>query len=428
MRAGFARVSITPPLGTKMMGVGQRDLDHGCDSIHDDIYVRALYVEHDGEIALIMSLDLCFVGRGDTARWKGAIGRHFDILPRQIMVTATHSHVSPAVGTWYAAGYAMPDRDYLIELETAVVAAACRARESAQEATLWTGSTQSTLPMNRRRLVNGKMENAPNPDGPVCDVLPICLIKNANEQPIALLFSVAAHPSILRDFAISAEFPGVACDQLDEYLGATASLFSQGIGGDSKPSTIAVGNEWKWQADWQDVEATGTLLARETIGVIEAGLTQVNPQVSTAITDTAWPLQPPPSHAEFEAIAATGEGLQPAWAKRQIERLERGTLPTAVPFLVQGVQLGEGLRLIAIEGEPLAHYGHMILNEYSSGVTFPLGYANGEAMYLVTSPMLDEGGMEPESYWEYGYPAPLAKGMEAFAEQAISKLREAEIG
>src|SRR5688500_18968737 len=135
MRAGFARVSITPPLGTMMMGVGGRDLDHGCDSIHDDIYVRALYAEHDGEIALIMSLDLCFVGREDTDRWKGTIGRQFDILPRQIMVTTTHSHVSPAVGTWYAADYVMPDRVYQRELESAVVSAACQARESAQEAT-----------------------------------------------------------------------------------------------------------------------------------------------------------------------------------------------------------------------------------------------------------------------------------------------------
>jgi len=126
MRAGFARVSITPPLGTRMMGVGDRDLAHGCDSIHDDIYVRTLYIEHGGETALIMSLDLCFVGREDTDRWKGAVGRNFDILPRQIMVTATHSHVSPAVGTWYAADYAMPDRIFQRELEDAVVEAACQ--------------------------------------------------------------------------------------------------------------------------------------------------------------------------------------------------------------------------------------------------------------------------------------------------------------
>jgi hypothetical protein len=41
--------------------------------------------------------------------------------------------------------------------------------------------------------------------------------------------------------------------------------------------------------------------------------------------------------------------------------------------------------------------------------------------------MLDEGGMEPESYWEYGYPAPLAKGMEACADEALTKLRAAGI-
>jgi hypothetical protein len=90
--------------------------------------------------------------------------------------------------------------------------------------------------------------------------------------------------------------------------------------------------------------------------------------------------------------------------------------------LFQGIQLGEGLRLIAIEGEPMAAYGNMILDAYPNGVTFPLGYANGEALYLVTSNMLDEGGMEPTSYWEYGWPAPLAPGMEAIVAEAIEEL------
>ena len=56
MRAGFGKASITPPLGTYMMGFGRRDDAHGCDAVHDEIFVRALYVEHTGEKALIMGL------------------------------------------------------------------------------------------------------------------------------------------------------------------------------------------------------------------------------------------------------------------------------------------------------------------------------------------------------------------------------------
>jgi len=259
----------------------------------------------------------------------------------------------------------------------------------------------------------------------VCDVLPVCLFKNAQEEPLCLLFSIAAHPSILRDFAISAEFPGVACNLLDEYLGATASLFLQGTGGDSKPRNIIEGTEWKWQAGWEDAETTGRVLAHETRQCLEAGLIQVEPQVSTALLEMHWPLQAPLDKAGYEAIVAEPDGgeVRLKWATRQIEKLEKyGALPASVPVFLQGVQLGKGLRLVAMEGEPMAHYGHMMLNAYPEGVTFPLGYVNGEALYLVTSNMLDEGGMEPESYWEFGFPAPLAKGMEPIVAQALADL------
>ena len=75
MKAGFARISITPPLGTAMMGFGRRDRAHGCDAIHDDIFVRALYATQEGESALIMDFDLCFLGREECDRYKSAIGR-----------------------------------------------------------------------------------------------------------------------------------------------------------------------------------------------------------------------------------------------------------------------------------------------------------------------------------------------------------------
>src|SRR3989304_1132182 len=119
--AGFAREKITPPLGTRMMGFGSRDFKQGCQSIHDDVCVRALFLEHKGERALILAYDLCFVGREEADRFKGALGREFDLLPRQILINTSHNHVSPAVGTWYWAGYRPADRLYLNQIERATL-------------------------------------------------------------------------------------------------------------------------------------------------------------------------------------------------------------------------------------------------------------------------------------------------------------------
>ena len=66
----------------------------------------------------------------------------------------------------------------------------------------------------------------------------------------------------------------------------------------------------------------------------------------------------------------------------------------------------------------------MIESVYSDGITFPMGYTDGTQMYLPTSKMIDEGGYEAESYYEYRHPASLAKGIEKILLQGIRELQE----
>ena len=425
MRAGFAKISITPPIGTRMQGIGERDLFSPCTSIHDDIYVRALYTEHEGEAALIMSFDLCFIGRRQSDRFKGSIARRLELLPRQILLSATHSHVSPVADNYLTGNYQPVDQLYMDAMEKAVVLAAITAHGNAREATMSAGEGRSRLPMNRRRPVEGGTDNAPNPDGKVIETMPVCLFKDEGGKPFALLYSIAAHPSLMRGYAISAEFCGTACDVLDEYLGCEGSLFLQGTAGDSKPSTIALETSWNWGPSWEIMEETGRILAREVIGLVEDGLQPVAPQIHSAITETHWPLQPAPERGYFEKEAAEGRGpMRREWAAWNLECLDKyGQLPSTAPIHVQGIQLGDGLRLVGVEGEPVSAYGEMIKDAFGSGTTFPLGYANGEGMYLVTSEMLPQGGMEVTSYWEYNFPSRLAPGMETSLEQGIAELR-----
>ena len=56
MEAGFASVCINPPLGTPVLW----EETGGCEGIHDDIFVRALYLSHDGVDALILGFDVVF--------------------------------------------------------------------------------------------------------------------------------------------------------------------------------------------------------------------------------------------------------------------------------------------------------------------------------------------------------------------------------
>jgi hypothetical protein len=429
MEAGFSKIKITPSIGTTMTGFIARDRERGSEGVHDDIYVRALYLSHEEEEVLIMGFDLCFFSRGEVDRFKGAIGRKIDLAPRQILLNTSHNHVGPKVGTWQ---YDPPsDPVYLQAVEYAIVDAAFQARDSMVEVTLWAGATRSSVPMSRRlRLDDGTVGARPwrpSPDGEVCDALPVCLLKTPAGEPLCLLFSVSCHPSTVHGFEISADYPGVAMDHIDHFLGTTASLFLQGAGGDAKAGAIASGDvSWR-RGTWNDVEEVGTTVADEVIQVLSGSLTQVEPDLRACTVDMEWPMQPNIGRAGYEALLADPDTdhTRRLWAAEKLDWLDRGySLPTAIPITAHGVKLGDGLRLIGLEGEAVAGLGLQILAFYEDGVTFPLGYTDGAQLYLHTSPMLDEGGYEVVSSHEYRHPAPLAEGMEAVLDDAMKTLRD----
>lgn len=427
MKAGFARVNINPPIGTRMTGFGSRDRERGCESIHDDIFVRALYLEEEGKEVLIMGFDLLFFSRDEADRFKGAIGRKMDLSPGQILLNTSHTHTGPKVGTWL---YDPPsDLFYLQALEEAIVAAGCRARSSAVEVAVWAGTTRSKLPMSRRfKLPDGTVDRnlRPNPDGAVCDTLPVSLLRNLSGEPVCLLFSVSCHPSTISGFEISAEFPGVAMERLDAHLGHACSLFLQGAGGDAKPSVIDGGENWR-RGTWEDVDASGTMVANEVIELLDEGLVGIEADLSAHAVETEWRFEKDIGRVGFEKLLADSEtdSTVRLWAEEKLAWLDRGyELPQTVPITVHGIQIGKGLRLVGLEGEAVAELGTLIEAFYGGGITFPLGYTNGAQLYLPTSKMLDEGGYEAVSYHEYRQPAPLARGMEDVLTEGLRRLDE----
>lgn len=432
MRAGFSKARITPPIGTRMSGFGGRDQERGAESVHDDLHARVLYVEDGVESALIVGFDLLFFSRENADQLKSALGRALDLSPRQVLLNTSHTHTGPCVDTWNHDGSVPPDLKYMAAVESALIRAANEAKSAAHETTVWAGAARSRLPVSRRRLnAEGRAEFRPDPEGTVCDHLPICLFRDEQGAPVCLLYSVSCHPSTIGGWSISPDYPGVACDLIDEHLGAQCSLFLQGAGGDAKACVIAddrddAGPCWR-DGNWDDVAAAGKIVADEVMRTIDAGLQVHEPELRASITEMEWPLQPLPGRGAFEVFAEDEYELRRLWARRQIEFLDKGKEPaSAARLLAQRVQLAASVRLVAIEGELVAELGRLIIGACGAGITFPLGYSNGTGLYLPTSAMLSEGGYEVDSYYEYGLPAQLAGGMETVLEETLAQLRRSE--
>jgi len=437
MRAGFASVDITPPLGTRMSGFGGRDKAQGCVEIHDPLSVRAVYCSDGNESVLLVGYDVLFFPRSLADRIKGAIGREIDLLPRQILLNTSHTHVGPSVGSWAFEHYhRLPAPLYVDHVVNATAAAAAAAVATAADAIARVGETTTCLPVSRRFPGATGIEWRPYPDGETYDRVPFVLLESSDGNPVALVFSVSCHPSTTGGHAISADYPGIARNYLAEFLGCDCAMFLQGCGGDTKACVIADGapddtGRASWRSgSWDDIDRAGRIVAEPIIASIHGGdLQQVCPHLRSGLTDMHWPLCRPPTRKALEREAEDGPELRQHWARRMLGLLDRtGTLPAHAPVLLQVLQLADGLRVVALEGEAVAGIAHLLTGLYDSGVTMPLGYANGQGLYLPTERMLPEGGYEVVSAYEYGFPAPLTAGYEKIVVNAVRQLQAGGVG
>lgn len=421
MNGGFAREKITPPVGMPMEGFNREEVSQ---DVHDDLFVRALYLTEQGKETFIFSLDLLFLERTEVDRLKGALSRQLSVSLQQILLNFTHTHSGPRLSRWHYSG--QPSEMYIATLEEALIKVAGRARENPREVTLEAATGETDIAINRRRVdEEGQAEWGPSPDGPICRALPVCCLRTEDGDVVALLFSAGCHPTINYTHSFSAEYPGVAMEILNERFATNGAMFLQGAGGDTKPRQIAVGSDHFRQGSWGDVRSVGEELAEDVIERIDTGLQPFKTDLAWDLTEPELPLSEPPDREELLALRDDPKASSDrrAWAEEmlEIERL-RGQLPSSVAVRVHGIRLGPDVRLIGVEGELVSELGEMILDRFGGGVTFALGYTNGVRLNIPCDRQLPEGGYGVATAWEFHWPAPLARGVDATLANAVDGL------
>jgi hypothetical protein len=420
MHAGFAEREITPPVGTEMEGFNRPEPARG---VHDPLKVRTLALQQGQREAAIVGLDLLFYERGAMDRLKGRIARQLGLFPRQVLVNFSHTHSGPRVSRWHYSG--KPSQHYLLFVETQIVESLSSARKNLRPVRMEAAMGTSRLPLSRRRInEQGRAEWGPDPDAPVCRALPLCLFRDNTDHVVAYLFSVSCHPTINHAPTLSAEFPGVAVRRLNEYFRTGGGIFLAGAGGDAKPTNIARGQEWLADADFDDVEAAGRIVAEDVVSAVQ-DLKSVQPALHCGMEDVPFALEhaPSPEHLRRKCDDPNIPKHRRRWAKDMLEILRlRGTLPTHAELFVQGVLLAEHVRIVGVEAELGSELGRQIMRTCPEEIAFPLGYTNGSRINLPCDRQLPQGGYGVDTFWEYHWPARLAPGVDDTLERAVRGL------
>jgi hypothetical protein len=389
MKAGVAKVDITPPLGTKMWGYFDRL--KGAEGILDPLYARVLVLQAGDQRLAYVDLDLGRTfGPASLDRLRQAAKKESGI--DDLIVQAIHTHAGPVILDDYPSG---PPAWETADLDK-IAQAIHQAVQAAQPVRLGVGYGQAYIGYNRTHVnsdgtVTMLWSNATQiPTWPVDPTIAILRVDQMDGQPLAILVNYSTHPVTFGpdNLRFSADFPGVMCQVVQQAFGnKPLAFFVQGAPGDINvfDATTPMKEDAIARRDW----------AGETLGKAAAS-------AAREIETTA---DPDPS-IDFSDDPLT---FKLRWDPKKFrEELLREINPIAFQTFAPPIQetmklpvttalIDRKIAILGMPGEPFVEYQMNMRARCPVRDCFFLGYTNGYYGYFPTIKAATEGGYGAQS-------------------------------
>lgn len=243
LRAGFAKVDITPRLGVELAGFGPYLLRRAV-GIRDRLWARAMILSNREETLIVVNCDLIAVGEQLTAVVREQVAAECGVPPHCLMLTCSHTHSGPATigsGSW-----GMPDPVYLELLPTHIVRA-CREALENQSDTVQAGIAETpcqAIGVNRIHETDGAGASLPleevlhddwRPSKPeLTDTTCKILTFHSGDQLLGFAANFGCHPvtCCAETRFIHGDFPGIAINTVEREFPGAVGLFLPGALGD----------------------------------------------------------------------------------------------------------------------------------------------------------------------------------------------------
>jgi len=208
LKAGVARVDITPPVGTPLGGFAGRI--GPSQGVHDPLYAKALALSDGNETVILIVADLLSVPRDLVEEVRSSIRGITSVGTGGVMVAATHTHSGPeTIGI-----KAGPDnpyiRAYLKVLEKYLVGAAYMAWRNMAEARIGGSKGDAVIGFNRRKR-----------EGSIDSEVGVIRIDGVEGNSQAAVVNYPCHAVVLggENLFISADYPGYVNGVLERVKG-----------------------------------------------------------------------------------------------------------------------------------------------------------------------------------------------------------------
>jgi hypothetical protein len=385
MKAGVAKVDITPPAGVQMWGYFDRLT--GAQGTLDPLYARVLVLEVGEKRLALADLDYGRTfGPAAIERLRASARQSCGIS--YVLVQATHTHAGPVIMDEYPSGAPAWESAAIEKIGKAIE----DAHSHAVEARLGVGYGETYIGYNRRRL---------NPDGtvtmfwrnqthvptaPVDPTVSVLRIDTSDGNPLAVLVNYACHPVVFGpdNLQFSADFPGVMTKTVEQAFGSRPPLcfFLQGAPGDINvyDATTPLKEDAVGKRDW-----SGRHLGEEVARVAKTIKTEAATEPSLEFVEDSLPFHLRWNLEKFQQGLVTAFGAD--FLKTFAPRIRADwQLPVAT------LLINKRLAVMTMPGEPFVDFQINWRDRCPVPDAFFLGYANGYYGYFPTLRAATEGG------------------------------------
>jgi putative membrane-bound dehydrogenase-like protein len=393
-QAGAAKIDITPEDPIRLSGYGSRTAVS--EGIEDRLFARALVIkDSSGILTVLASVDVLGIPNWLREEVVGEIRGRTGIYHVRLALCATHTHYAPCVTGVARNIVAMtPEETSVVRAYTGgliqkLVKAIDGALSKLSPASIAYGKGTAGFAKNRRTQ-----------GGPVDQDLPVLLVKDGSQKPIAIVFNYACHATTMPgEFnRISPDWPGYAAQYLEDAHAGAIALSLIGCGADANPDPRGLLSQAKEHG-------------REIFTAVERVL--AGPLSSLpARTDAQFEFLPirfvklPTEEELKQRLTGAASHIQ-RHARLQLDRIaQEGRLPETYPYPVQVLSFGSDLFMVFLGGEVVVDYSIRLHQEFPGKNLWITSYANDVPAYIASRRVLKEGGYEADDsmYW-YGQPA-----------------------
>jgi hypothetical protein len=370
MKAGAARIDITPPTGYAMWGYSARR-DAPSVGVLDRLQARALVLAVGDRRMALVSLDL---GRAPTrASMTTVRARVKKAGIDTLFVVASHTHHGPVIeiDTWPTKA-----TSYVRQLEEKLGDVILSAARDLKPARIGIASKEVTLNRNR---------HSRRSDAPVDREMMLLRVESGDGKVIAHAINFAAHPTMLpaKTHKFSADYVGVVCATIEKETRAPC-LFLQGAAGDL--SVRASDGD-------RTPEKFGALVAQEALALNRSlRCNKLNKDVLATHEET-FRFTPRVDLKNPLVRMSLGAAFYPEFISFYEREYREGVRPVLTVAL-----LDERIGFVGVSGEVFcSHALHLKRRARLEHLCF-LGYCNDYHQYYPTIEAAAEGGYGTEPY------------------------------